>query len=252
METQRKLSHSKCLILHIFGWLLLPDVSESSLCVCLITVWSQSLLSLRSTEYNSTTFLLPQFLTQTLLKTLGGAGLSSLQAAAIGANTWYFQGAATAPGLRRCQDDFRLIHESLKAPDPVFTTDGGGKNHLCLPTLLRQFLHQLSCGQLGLLQCKPAIKPQHKLALDQRWSGPVSLVFFSFLSFSFLNFCFICLHCLVALQGSWTHDQRAGEAPSPPLLACCLYRMQPNSSLLRLWRRLGSTPVREVTRQINY
>lgn len=27
MEAQRKLSHSKCLILNIFGWLLLPDVS---------------------------------------------------------------------------------------------------------------------------------------------------------------------------------------------------------------------------------
>lgn len=39
-----------------------------------------------------------------------GAGLSSLEAAAICANTWYFQGAATAPGSRRCQDDFRLIH----------------------------------------------------------------------------------------------------------------------------------------------
>lgn len=31
METQRKLPHSKCLILNIFGWLLLPDVTESSL-----------------------------------------------------------------------------------------------------------------------------------------------------------------------------------------------------------------------------
>lgn len=31
MDTQRKLSHPKCLILNIFGCLLLPDVSESSL-----------------------------------------------------------------------------------------------------------------------------------------------------------------------------------------------------------------------------
>ena len=31
METQRKLSHSKCLILHILAWLLPPDVGEFSL-----------------------------------------------------------------------------------------------------------------------------------------------------------------------------------------------------------------------------
>ena len=37
METQRKLSHSKYLILNIFGWLLLPNMSESSLYICLIT-----------------------------------------------------------------------------------------------------------------------------------------------------------------------------------------------------------------------
>lgn len=45
METQRKLSHSKCLILNIFGWLLLPDVSGSSLCICLITQFGPHLCS---------------------------------------------------------------------------------------------------------------------------------------------------------------------------------------------------------------
>lgn len=37
MKTQRKLSHSKCLILNLFGCLLLPHVSESSLYICLTT-----------------------------------------------------------------------------------------------------------------------------------------------------------------------------------------------------------------------
>lgn len=109
MKTQRKQSHSKCLILNVFGCLLLPHVSESSLYICLITRLGPALHS--HTETQSTTQAHLSVIPAADLHTAeqsSGTGWSSLEAAVICANTWYFQGAATAPGSQRYQTAFRL------------------------------------------------------------------------------------------------------------------------------------------------
>lgn len=163
MKTQRKLSHSKCLILNVFGCLLLPHVSEFSLYICLITRLGPALCS--HTETQSTTQAHLSVAPAADLCTAeqsSGTCWSSLEAAVICANTWYFQGAATALGSWRYQTAFRLTLIM------TFAVRWQQETSLCLLTPLRELLHLVSHCQLGLFQCELRETEPYKFAFHQR------------------------------------------------------------------------------------
>lgn len=88
MKTQRKLSRSKCLILNVFGCLLLPRVSESSLYICLITRFGPDLCSHVETRSTTQTHLsVTPAADPRTAEQYSGTRWSSLEAAAICANT---------------------------------------------------------------------------------------------------------------------------------------------------------------------
>lgn len=163
MKTQRKLSHSKCLILNVSACLLLPHVSESSLYICLITRLGPALRSYIETWSTTQAHLSvsPAADLHTAEQS-SGTCWNSLEAAGICANPWYFQEATTAPGSSRYQGAFRLTLIM------TFALRWQQETSLCLPIPLRELLHSVSHCQLGLFYCKLRETEPYKFALHQR------------------------------------------------------------------------------------
>lgn len=163
MKTQRKLSHSKCLILNVFGCLLLPHMRESSLYICLITQFGPALRSHAETWSTTQAHLsvTPAADLHTAEQS-SGTCCSSLEAAVICASLCYFQGATTAPESCRYQSAFRLTLTM------TFALRWQQQTSLCLPAPLRELLHSVSRCQLGLFYCKLRETERYKFALHQR------------------------------------------------------------------------------------